>query len=126
MNSELLKNIKEGAKLFISHLFKGNKIFIQVDPDVDGYTSAAALINYANMIAPGHAQRNIIYRVQEGKQHGLILETIPKDVKLVIAPDSSSNDYEIHKALKENGIDVLVLDHHEADKISEYACVINN
>lgn len=78
------------------------------------------------MIAPGHAQRNIIYRIQRGKQHGLIFETIPKDVKLVIAPDSSSNDYEIHKALKENGIDVLVLDHHEADKISEYACVINN
>lgn len=37
-----------------------------------------------------------------------------------------SNDYEIHKALKEKGIDVLVLDHHEAEKVSEYACVINN
>ena len=38
---------------------------------------------------------------------------------MVIAPDSSSNDYEEHKILKEKGIDVLVIDHHEADTISE-------
>ena len=126
LNPELLENIKEGAKLFISHLFKGSRIFVQVDSDADGYTSAAALINYANMIAPGHAQRNITYAIHNGKEHGLILEKIPKDVKLVIAPDSSSNQYEEHKILKEQGVDVLVLDHHEADKFSENACVINN
>ena len=28
--------------------------------------------------------------------------------------------------MKERGIDVLVIDHHEAEKISDYACVINN
>ena len=48
------------------------------------------------------------------------------DIKLVIAPDSSSNDYEQHEELHNRGIDVLVLDHHEAEKYSEYACVINN
>lgn len=37
-----------------------------------------------------------------------------------------SNDYEQHKELSEKGIDVLVIDHHEAERISEYACVINN
>ena len=56
----------------------------------------------------------------------MLTETIPEDVKLVIAPDSSSSDYEIHKELKDKGIDLLILDHHEAEKISEYACVINN
>lgn len=45
---------------------------------------------------------------------------------MVIAPDSSSNDYEEHKILSEKGIDVLVIDHHEADQISQYACIINN
>ena len=78
------------------------------------------------MLAPGHAQQNISYRIHNGKEHGLIVDTIPKEVKLVVAPDSSSNDYEQHKILKEQGIDVLVLDHHEADKVSKYACVINN
>ena len=112
--------------MFISHLTAGDKIFVQVDSDVDGYTSAAAFITYANMLATGHAQQNISYRIHHGTEHGLIVDTIPKDVKLVVAPDSSSNDYEQHKILKEQGIDVLVLDHHEADKVSEYACVINN
>lgn len=37
-----------------------------------------------------------------------------------------SNDFIQHKELFQKGIDVLVLDHHEAEKYSEYACVINN
>lgn len=65
-----------------------------------------------------------------GKQHGLgdidIGDLIQRGFKLVICPDSASNDYEQHQALKEHGIDVLVLDHHEAEKVSEYACIINN
>ena len=37
-----------------------------------------------------------------------------------------SNDYEKHKELKEKGIDIIVLDHHEAPKISEDAIIVNN
>ena len=122
----LFDNIKEGAKMLISHVQQGDKIFIQVDSDCDGYTSSAILINYLNCLFPHFAQTKIFYRIHDGKQHGLLIDTIPDDVKLVIAPDSSSNDYEEHKALHDKGIDVLVLDHHEAEKISEYACVINN
>ena len=126
LNPELLDNIQEGAKMFIQHLAAGNKIFIQVDTDVDGYTSAATLINYANKIAPGHTQQNIQYRIHNGKEHGIILDTIPEDVKLVIIPDAGSNQYEEHAILKEKGIDILILDHHEADQVSPNACVINN
>ena len=112
--------------MLIKHISQNDKVFIQVDSDCDGYTSAALLINYLNKLFPGFTQNNVSYRLHEGKQHGLILDTIPKDVKLVIAPDSSSNDYEVHKTLAEMGIDVLVIDHHEADEISQYACVVNN
>lgn len=118
--------MKEGAKMLISHIGRNDKIFVQVDADCDGYTSAAALINYLNYLFPHFVQTNITYRVHDGKQHGLLINTIPADVKLVIAPDSSSMDYEIHKQLKEMGIDVLILDHHEADYISKNACIINN
>jgi single-stranded-DNA-specific exonuclease len=51
---------------------------------------------------------------------------VPEDIKLVIAPDSSSNDYDVHAELAARGIDVLVIDHHEADRVSEHACIINN
>ena len=126
INPLLLENITEGAKMLIKHISQGSKVFIQVDSDCDGYTSAAILINYLNCLFPHFVQTNIYYRVHDEKDHGLIEDTIPGDVKLVIAPDSSSNDYEVHQHLSEKGIDVLVLDHHEAEKYSEYACVINN
>ena len=126
LNPALIMNIDEGIKILIKHIAQGDKVLIQIDSDCDGYTSAAGLINYLNRLFPGFVQSNIYYRIHTGKQHGIILDTIPNDVKLVIAPDSSSNDYEVHQQLKERGIDVLVIDHHEADAISENACIINN
>lgn len=94
--------------------------------DADGYTSAAVLINYLYSLFPAFVKNHISYRIHDGKEHGIILDTIPTGTKMVIAPDSSSNEYEIHKELAEQGIDVLVIDHHEAEMVSPYACVINN
>ena len=121
-----LEHMHEGVQMLMKHVGQNDKIFIQVDSDCDGYTSAAILINYLNCLFPHFVQTKISYRIHDGKQHGLLTDTIPEDVKLVIAPDSSSNDYEEHEALHNKGIDVLVLDHHEAEKYSEFACVINN
>lgn len=126
VNPEKLEHIKDGVAMLISHIECNDKIFIQVDSDCDGYTSSAILINYLNCLFPHYVQTQISYRIHDGKQHGLLTDTIPGDVKLVIAPDASSNDYEQHKELHDRGIDVLVIDHHEAEKYSEYACVINN
>lgn len=126
LNPQMIMNIAEGAKVLVKHIAQGDKVLIQIDSDCDGYTSAAALINYLNRLFPGFVQSNIYYRIHTGKQHGILLETIPNDVKLVIAPDSSSNDYDEHQQLKSKGVDVLVIDHHEADKISENAVIINN
>ena len=126
LDPSLLDNIKLGAQMLIKHLFAQDQIYVFVDPDVDGFTSSAVLINYLNMTFPGITQQCIHYHIPNDKQHGIILQDIPDDIKLVICPDAASNDYEEHKILAEKGIDVLVLDHHEADKVSEYACVINN
>lgn len=123
---ERLKNMRQGAMMLAKHLKDNSHVLIQVDPDCDGMTSAALLFNYLYRLFPAKVLNNFSYRLHDGKQHGLIYETIPDDVKLVIAPDSSSNDLEIHQKLAEKGIDVLVLDHHLAPVESEYACVINN
>lgn len=122
----LIERIKDGAMILIKHINNNDKILLQVDSDCDGYTSSSLLLNYLYQLFPYYVQNNILYRFHSGKEHGIIVSTIPEDVKLVIAPDSSSNDYEQHKELSEKGIDVLVIDHHEAEKVSEYACVINN
>lgn len=126
LSPSLITNMDAGIKMLIKHIAQNDRVLLQIDSDCDGYTSAAVLMNYLNCLFPSFVQNNIIYRIHTGKQHGIILDTVPTDVKLVIAPDSSSNDYDEHRALKEQGVDVLVIDHHEADKISECACVINN
>ena len=126
LSPKLIKNVHEGAQMLIKHIAQNDNVLIQIDSDCDGFTSAATLLNYLNCLFPGFVQNHIYYRIHTGKQHGIIPDAIPEGIKLVIAPDSSSNDYEEHELLASKGIDVLVIDHHEADKISEYACVINN
>ena len=124
-NSLLLDNIKQGAYLLLNHILQNHKITFIVDSDTDGFTSAAILINYIWTLYP---ECNITYLLHDGKQHGLndMMDKIDSSVDLVICADSASNDYDAHKALRDQGIDVLCLDHHEADKVSSYACVINN
>ena len=95
-------------------------ILINVDPDVDGFTSAAMLINFLFDKFPVYAKDNIGWILHEGKEHGLkdIYSKIVQSKNeskslLVICPDSSSNDLSEHQLLEEEGIHVLCLDHHE-------------
>lgn len=126
----LLTNIEEGAKMLLSHIAHNHKIYMLVDPDADGYTSAALLLNYLYAQFPYFVQNNITYELQEGKKHGLTQDDIPvilsSGCQLVVMLDSCSNDYDVHKILHDQGIDVLIIDHHEADYVSKDACVINN
>lgn len=118
-----LKNIEKATSCLLSHIDKDNKIFIQVDSDCDGFCSSAILINYLKRIYP---KINIEWRLQEGKQHGVKVKDIPSDTNLVIIPDAGSNQIKEHRELKEKGIDVIVLDHHECEEESKYAIVVNN
>lgn len=108
------------------HIKNKDSIHLEIDSDVDGFTSFAIFMNYFNNLFPSIVQNNITYNTHDGKYHGIEIDKIPKDTKLLIMLDASSNEYEIHKQLAESGIDVLVIDHHQADKVSEYACIINN
>lgn len=122
----MIDNLIDGVKILIQHIQNNDKIFIQVDSDVDGYTSASLLINYLHLLFPAFVENNISYRLHNNKSHGVVIDTIPKGTKLVVIPDAGSNQYEEHKMLAAAGIDVLVIDHHEAEMTSPYACVINN
>lgn len=122
--------MRNGVSMLIKHINANDRTFVVVDADCDGYTSSAILLNYLNRLFPYWVQNQVEYFMHRGKQHGLgdvdISSLLSDGFKFVICPDSASNDYEQHQLLKEHGIDVLVLDHHEAEKVSEYACIINN
>lgn len=122
-----MMNVHKGAEMLIRHIKNEDDVLIIVDSDADGYTSSALLINYLYTLFPAFVLNHISYKIHSGKQHGIYLEGMNIDnIKLIICPDSSSNEFEKHQILSEKNIDILVLDHHEADKVSEYACIINN
>lgn len=128
LDPKLLSNVDNGIKMLFKHIALGEKILVCVDEDCDGQTSSAVLLNYLHRLVPKVVEEQFYYVFHEDKQHGIssILDKIKPNTSLIVAPDSSSNEYEIHKKLKSDGIDVLVLDHHQAEKVSENACVINN
>ena len=100
-----------------------------VDSDCDGFTSSALLINYLYDLFPAWVQNNLDWFIHSGKQHGLSdvnVEWAAANYSLILCPDASSNDYEYHLAFIDKGVDIIVLDHHEADIVSPNAIVINN
>ena len=128
-------NLRNGLTILIDTIKKDKNAVIIIDCDCDGYTSAALLINYLYKIFPSWVLQNVDWIMHDSKQHGLsdCYETIiegnlltHKQYSLVICPDSSSNDYKYHCELYNKGIKTLVLDHHLAPKISDYAITINN
>lgn len=125
-NFHLLKNIKEAAIMIINHcMWTSSKITILQDADADGLTSSAIIANYIHRIC--NKEPTIL--IHEGKAHGLAdidLDKIIETTSLLILPDSSSNDYEQHKYLHDNGVDIVVLDHHQSPEYSKDAIVVNN
>ena len=120
-----LNNIEAAVEMLFKHLKANSRILIQVDSDVDGFTSAALLYNY---LRANYPNARIDYQVHDQKRHGLdMVDSIYQNkYDLIIVPDAGSNEYEKHKILKDLNIDCLILDHHDAPYESEFALVVNN
>lgn len=121
-----LTNIELGARRLLQAMLRQEEIYVQVDSDCDGYTSAAVLINYLHRVLPSIVENKVRYGLHTKKHHGIAVEDIPSGCTLVVAPDSSSNEADIHRELKANGIDVLVLDHHHAEPDGQDPAIIVN
>lgn len=119
-----LSNMDEAVRTAWSQLTHGAKVFVVVDSDTDGYTSASILINYIKRRFPNV---DLIYKLHPGKEHGIVLEDIPEDRTLIFVPDAGSNNYEEQKALIDQGKTVIILDHHEVDNyVDTGAIMVNN
>lgn len=120
----LLGNIEKAVELLLKHIEENNHIHSQIDKDWDGLSSNTVLISYLKRVFPSI---NITWSNHTPKKkHGIDVDLIPETASLLIVPDAGSNEYEIHKQLHDKGIDVLILDHHEAPHYSEHAVTVNN
>lgn len=123
----LLPDILDAAKRIIQAIEKKEKILIYGDYDVDGFSSTAII--YLFLKEMGADPSYIIpCRLTEG--YGLnmerVNEIIEKKVDLVITVDTGIKAIDEIQELTQNGIDVVVTDHHEVgDKIPKNIPVVN-
>ena len=118
----------KAVELLGKHIKNNSKTIIIIDPDVDGNTSSALLLNYLYKIFPEWTEK-VDFFFHKGKEHGLndCYEYIIKNgYNFVLCPDAGSNDTKECKSFKDNNIDILILDHHDFDTENPYACIINN
>lgn len=119
----LFKNMDEGLEMLHNHVKSDSNIHMILDSDTDGITSAAIIYSYIKNISPNN---KITYSLHKGKEHGIILDELTGyEYDLLIVTDAGSNDINECQTLKEQGIDVLILDHHDLEKENPYAIVIN-
>ena len=126
-----LKNINEAVECFEKHFEENDAISILVDCDPDGYTSAALIYKYIKELDKNYPVHYIIHN--NNKAHGLAKMSdgdfeLPEGTKLFIIPDAGTNDTEECNHLIEQGVDIIILDHHEAEEIASgnKAIIINN
>lgn len=107
--------MNEGIELIAEHLNKRSKFFLSVDSDTDGITSGA--IMYKWLCRHTGAPENIGFWVSKGKSHGTseelveAMESFKPD--LLIVMDSLDGDTKRYQQIRDMGIDILVLDHHD-------------
>lgn len=121
-----LTNISKAVKIILEGIRTNKRFGVFYDSaDCDGNCAGTImvkyLLNYTDNIQP-------IFML--GKKHGLAsygdLMPIVETTDILIVVDSSSEDIAQHKWLKENGVEVIVCDHHDTKERSGYATVINS
>lgn len=102
------------------------QVLVYGDYDVDGITSVALFIRVLGKLLPGKMLYYIPKRLEEG--YGLHLSSLERavgrGVKLVITVDCGITAVEESRYLKNNGIDLIITDHHEPQTDLPEACAI--
>jgi single-stranded-DNA-specific exonuclease len=122
-----LDNVDDAVTYFNYHLSNHHSIAILQDTDPDGVCSSTIMYQYIKLMDADYPVSIVVHK--QNKSHGLASWDfdIPDNTKLLIIPDAGSNDVDECKKLINDGIGVIVLDHHQVstDKLNP-AVVVNN
>ncbi len=123
----LMKDMKEGVARMIRALQGNEKVAIYGDYDADGITALAILYRFLHVIH----ERVIYYipdRVDEG--YSLNRKAIDRlkaqDVGLIVTVDCGVSDREEIEYARTQGIETIVLDHHEVPAALPAAAAVIN
>ncbi|MFC1484866.1 single-stranded-DNA-specific exonuclease RecJ [bacterium] len=111
-NPFLLHDMRQAVLRVRQAIENNENVFIYGDKDVDGQTSVSLLLN---ILKDYNLEADFYIPVDEG--YGVHKEILPtlleKDIDLFITVDCGVTNKEEIEFIKDNGIDVIILDHHE-------------
>lgn len=110
----LMKGMKEAVALIKKAVSEGRKIRVIGDYDVDGICSSYIIRHVVESLG-GKADVRLPDRILEGygMNCDMIKEAAKDQVELLITCDNGVSAHDAVKEAKQNGIDVIVTDHHE-------------
>ena len=126
-NPTTLQDMAPAVERLARALTSGEQVAVFGDYDVDGACSAALLIDYFRAAGGREPLLHIPDRIFEG--YGPNIEAIQQlatqGATLLITVDCGTTSHEALAAARELGLDVIVLDHHQAPVALPDALVIN-
>ncbi len=123
----LMKDMDKAVSRLLDALIDREKIMIWGDYDVDGVTSTSLLYLFIKSLGG-----NVSYVIpdREGDGYGLsnegVLRAFENGINLIITVDCGITSVEQSRLASENGIDVIVSDHHEPGEILPEVCAVIN
>ncbi|MCK5125911.1 MAG: single-stranded-DNA-specific exonuclease RecJ [candidate division Zixibacteria bacterium] len=123
----ILKGVTAGVDRILEAFRRNDKILVYGDYDVDGITSTSLLFLILNRLG-AQVDYYLPNRLTEGYglSEGGILEAKKRGISLIITVDTGITAVEEVKFAKEQGIDVIITDHHEpGDSLPEAEAIIN-
>ncbi len=122
------KDMEKGCERLAGAVMEGEHIAIFGDYDVDGATSAALLKRFLAAVGTKKATVYIPDRQQEGygPNQEALLALKEQGASLVVTVDCGTSAHDPLAAAAKAGLDVIVIDHHEAEpKLPSAVAVIN-
>lgn len=114
---ELLPDIQKGCGRVEEAIRQGERILIWGDEDTDGITATVFLYELLRNL-----NARVFYHIPSRSSEGIglnpegIQHAADSGISLIITVDCASSDGELIQQAQSKGIDVVVTDHHEAEK----------
>ena len=107
-----LKGLEEAVDLLLKAIREGKRIRVHGDYDADGLTGTAILVRGLTALG-ARVHPFIPHRLEEG--YGVLMERVPEHLEaaeVFLTVDCGIANHAELKELVENGVEVLVTDHH--------------
>lgn len=122
-----LKDMEVAVERLATAVMQGERIAVFGDYDVDGATSSALLLRYFRAVG-GRASVYIPDRIKEGygPNENAMIKLKDEGASVVVTVDCGTTSHVPLLSASEAGLDVIVIDHHEAEaRLPKATAIVN-